>query len=57
MLTYEFMKQVVVYTAFFLIIIAGISGWTYWICELLSFIHKKIKAHKEKKAAKQAGRM
>lgn len=57
MLTYEFMKQVVVCTAFSLIISAVIGGWTYWICELVSFIHKKVKAHREKKAARQSDEM
>lgn len=57
MLTYEFMKQVVVYTAFTLIIIAGIGGWTYWLCEIFSFIHKKVKAHRAKRAADQTDKM
>lgn len=51
MLTYEFMKEVVVCTAFIFIIIADVGGWTYWICELVSFIRRKAK---NRRADKQA---
>lgn len=51
MLTYEFIKEVVVCTAFIFIIIAGVGGWTYWICELVSFIRRKVK---NRRADKQA---
>lgn len=46
MLTYEFMKEVVVCTAFILIICSGVAGWTYWICELASFIRRKVNNRK-----------
>lgn len=53
MLTYEFMKEVVVYTAFILIIGADVFGLAYWTCELVSFIRRKVK---KRKAEKQAGK-
>lgn len=50
---YEFAKEVVVFGAFGAFI--GWTGWTigYGISQLLVYICKKVKAHKENKAVKQ----
>jgi len=50
---YEFAKHILVYAGFGTLI--GLAGWSYgyWICELVAFIRKKVKAHKAKKAVKQ----
>lgn len=49
---YEFAKQVLVYGGFGAFV--GLAAWTYgyWIYQLVAFIRKKVKSHKEKKAVK-----
>ena len=46
---YEFAKEVCVYGGFGMLI--GLMGCSfgYWICQLVAFICKKVKAHKAKK--------
>ena len=51
---YEFMKQVDVFVIFFLIYGLAINGIVWMVCEIISFIVKKVKAFREKRKQKKA---
>lgn len=52
---YEFAKQSLVYGGFWVLVFLTIYGYGYWIYQLVAWIRKKVKVHKEKKTAKQLG--
>ena len=51
---YEFMKQVDVIVLFCLIYGLAINGIVWAVCEIISFIVKKVKAFREKRKQKKA---
>lgn len=51
---YEFMKQVDVIVLFCLIYGLAINGIVWTVCEIISFIVKKVKAFHEKRKQKKA---
>lgn len=50
---YEFAKECLICGGFGALIGLTIWSFGYWIHELVAFIRKKVKVHKEKKAAGQ----
>lgn len=51
---YEFMKQVDVIVLFCLIYGLAINGIVWTVCEIISFIVKKVKAFRKKRKQKKA---
>ena len=51
---YEFMKQVDVIVLFCLIYGLAINGIVWTVCEIISFIVKKVKTFREKRKQKKA---
>ena len=51
---YELMKQVDVIVLFCLIYGLAINGIVWTVCEIISFIFKKVKAFREKRKQKKA---
>lgn len=51
---YEFMKQVDVIVIFCLIYGLAINGIVWTVCEIISFIVKKVKSFREKRMQKKA---
>jgi hypothetical protein len=50
---YEFAKHWLVIGGFGTLVGLSIVGYGYWIYQLVAYIRKKVKTHKDKKAVKQ----